>query len=113
MYPNQVQAAGIGVYSGSVYWGSPSAVSFGPEVSHDMVQTIATSGRVTGLALDSSGALYFLLGNQQVCRIASGGTVAQTIYGAGGSFGDSDLAVDDTAIYWSENALGQIMRMPK
>ncbi len=113
MYPSQVQAAGIGVYSGSVFWGSPDAVSFGPEVSHDVVQTIATSGRVTGLAIDSSGALYFLLGNQQVSRIAPGGTVTQTLYDAGSAFGDSDLAVDDSAIYWSENTLGQIMRMPK
>ena len=37
----------------------------------------------------------------------------EMLYDAGASFGDSDLAVDDGAIYWTEHDLGQIWRMPK
>jgi hypothetical protein len=116
IYPGEAQAAGVGVYSGSVYWGraSPGSVSVGPKGgSTTMIARVPTAGSVTGLAVDAAGTTYFLSGNQQVYRLAFGATMPELLYDAGTPFGDSDLAVDDTAIYWSEHDRGEIYRLPK
>lgn len=115
IYPRETQAAGVGVYCGSVYWGRalPSSVSSGPESGNALITRVATTARVTGLAVDASGTTFFLAGNQQVFRLSLGASTPQMLYEESASFGDSDLALDDGAIYWSEHDLGRIMRMPK
>ena len=115
VYPGETQAAGVGVYGGSVYWGRalPSSVSSGPESGNALITRVSTTARVTGLAVDASGTTYFLAGNQQVFRLPLGASTPELLYDEGSSFGDSDLALDDNAIYWSEHDLGRIMRMPK
>jgi hypothetical protein len=107
------QVAGVALYSNGVYWGAAGSVSFGPEAGNATPTQVTTSGAVTGLATDgATGTAYFIVGNQQIYKLLYESNMPQLIYDAGSSFGVSDLAVDD-AVYWSENANGQIMRMPK
>ena len=115
IYPGETQAAGLGVFSGSVYWGraSPGSVSGGPVGGNATITRVMTAGRVTGLAIDSAGTTYFLSDNQQMYRLVQAGSTPELLYDAGAPFGDSDLAADDTAIYWSEHDRGRIMRMAK
>ena len=98
IFPGEAQAAGIGVYSGSVYWGRAAAgsVSFAREAGNAPITRVPTAAGVTGLALDASGTTYFISGDQQVYRLAQGATTPHLMYDAGASFGDSDLALDDT-----------------
>jgi hypothetical protein len=106
--------AGVAVYTGSVYWGSSSSyVAFGLEGGNVTATQVATSGAVTGLAIDqSTGIVYCIVNSQQIYKFASDSSQLTLMYDAGSSFGVSDLAVDD-AVYWSENGNGQIMRMAK
>lgn len=115
IYPGETQAAGVGLYSGSVYWGrgSPGSVSSGPTGGNATITRVPTSASVTGLALDAAGTAYFIVGDQQIFQLAQGSNTPDLLYDEGTPFGDSDLAIDDGSIYWSEHDLGQIMRMPK
>ncbi len=115
VYPGETEAAGVGLYSGSVYWGraSPGSVSFAPTAGNVAVTRVPTSAAVTGLALDSIGTAFFIVGDQQIFRLLQGGNTPQLLYDASTPFGDSDLALDDGAVYWSEHDLGVIMQMPK
>jgi hypothetical protein len=115
IYPSETQAAGIGVYSGSVYWGraAPNTISAGLTGGGTNITRVATAGPVTGMAIDAAGTTYFLSGNQQVYRLVQAGSMPELLYDAGAPFGDSDLAIDDTTIYWSEHDSGRIMRMGK
>jgi hypothetical protein len=115
VFPGETLAAGVAVYSGSVYWGrgSPGSVSFALESGNTTITRVATSGAVTGLAMDAAGTTYFVSGDQQIFKLLQGADTPTLIYDAGSSFGDGDLALDDQWVYWSENGPGVIMRMPK
>jgi hypothetical protein len=113
VFPSETQAAGVANYSGSTYWGRPTSVSFAQEQGNVAITRVTTAGQVTGLAIDGSGTVYFLSGNQQIYKLPLGAATPALVYDVGSSFGDSDLAVDDEAIYWTEHDVGSIMRLAK
>jgi hypothetical protein len=113
VYPVEPQAAGVATYNGDVYWGLPTSVSIGPEPGNAAITRVSTPGQVTGLAIDGTGTTYFLVGNQSVYKLPFGANTATIVYSEQAAFGDSDLAVDDTAIYWSEYDNGTIVRLAK
>jgi hypothetical protein len=114
VYPSEKQAAGVASYGGSVYWGTPTTVSIGPEPGNATIVRVPSPAQVTGLAVDGAGATYFLSGNHDVYRLPLGASTPLLVYSPpGAAFGDSDLAVDAAAIYWSEHDNGRIMRLVK
>jgi len=114
VYPSEKQASGVANYAGSVYWGTPTTVSIGPEPGNATIVRVPTPAQVTGLAIDAAGTTYFLSGNHDVYRLPQGASSPLLVYASpGAAFGDSDLAVDSAAIYWSEPDAGRIMRLAK
>jgi hypothetical protein len=114
VYPSEKQAAGVANYAGSVYWGTPATLSIGPEPGNATIVRVPTPGQVTGLAIDAAGTAYFLSGNHDVYRLPQGASSPLLVYATpGAAFGDSDLALDGAAIYWSEHDAGRIMRLAK
>jgi hypothetical protein len=114
VYPGETQAAGVASYGGSVYWATSASIAIGPEAGNATIARVNAAAKVTGLAIDATGTTYFLAGNRDVYRLALGTTTPVLVYSPQGSdFGDSDLAVDDDAVYWSEHTTGRIMRLPK
>jgi len=113
IFPGETGAAGVGVLNETVYWGTKAGLAFGRQTGNVGVTRVATEAPVTGLAVDTQGIVYLLVGSQKIFRVVVGSTKPELLYDAGSAFGTSDLAVDDTTIYWSEHDNGAIMRMPK
>ena len=92
---------------------SPGYVAFGPSIGKTTSTEIAVGGPVTGVAADDAGTVYFIGSDRYVYRLAPGGTTPVLVYDAGEPIGGGDIAVDESAVYLSETALGRIMRLPK
>jgi hypothetical protein len=113
IYLQEPGAAGVAALADTVYWGRADALAFAPQVGNMPVTKIPTASAVGGVAVDAQGTVYFMVGNQQIFRLARGAVTPDPVFDAGSPFGDSDIAVDDTTIYWTEHDLGRIMRMAK
>jgi hypothetical protein len=115
VYPLVPGASGVAVLNGTVYWGrsSPNALSFGPEAGNATTTNVDVGGAVTGIAVDSQQVAYLLVDNQKIMKVPYGTNQADLVYDVGTAFGVSDIAVDDTSIYWSEHDLGQIEQLAK
>ena len=114
-YTGQSAAAGVAHADTTLYWGTgnPDQLNFGPDHGSATVTTIAMEAAVTGVAIDAQKTVYFIVGNQKVYRLLHGSISPLMIYDAGKSFGTSDIAVDDNAVYWTERDAGRVMRAPK
>lgn len=111
IYTGQPMAAGVAVYSGNVYWGTPSGLAFGSVAGNAMIYTIA-SPAVAGLAVDSTGVVYFVAGGQSLYSYVTGATSAVPVYmESQGMFGAGDVALDSHYVYFSEPDLGCVARM--
>jgi hypothetical protein len=113
IYTGEPGAAGVAMYNGNVYWGTPNGIAFGSVTGNATIYRIASPETpVAGLAVDSTGVVYFLAGNQGLYRYVTGAQSAALVYretqplGAGG-----DVALDDRNVYFSEPDLGCIVRI--
>ncbi len=113
IYPLVPTAAGVAAFGDVVYWGEATALAFGPIAGNVTPTRIASPGGVGGVAVDAQGNAYFQVGNQTIYELAFGSTTPTLLYDAGAAFGDSDIAVDDVSVYWSEHDRGLILSMPK
>ncbi len=116
IYPGVTHAAGIGVLNATVFWGrsNPDALVFGPDTGNAVITTVPSpGGAVTGVAVDANKVAYFIAGNQRIYRLPRNSTTPEKIYEAPSAFGVSDVAVDDTYIYWSEHDTGRLLRRLK
>jgi hypothetical protein len=115
IYTGQAGAAGVAMYNGNVYWGTPQGISFGSVAGNATIYQIASPETpVAGLAVDATGMVYFLGGNQSLYRYETGATTPVRIYQeARGPFGAGDVAVDASYVYFSEPGLGCIVRVAR
>lgn len=109
-------ATGIGVAMGSLAWawGTPSELetaAFGGTATM-LNGTPAPTGPITGVAADGD-AVYFIESNQLLRRFDLTSHEITTLYDAGQDFGESDVAVDDSAIYWTEQKNGLVRKLSK
>jgi hypothetical protein len=115
VYPLEEGAAGVAWFQSNLYWGtaSPQALSFGSDQGNAVITRITVNGAVEGVAIDSAGTAYFQAGEQRIYRLRHGSTAPDVIYETNAPFGVSDVAVDDTTVYWSERDRGRIMGLAK
>jgi hypothetical protein len=79
-----------------------------------MIYRIPTPSPVAGVAVDSTGVVYFLAGNQSLYRFVTGAQSAASVYQeTRGPFGAGDVAVDAQYVYFSEPDLGCIVRIAR
>jgi hypothetical protein len=112
IYSGQTGAAGVAVYNGNVYWGTPSGIAFGPLTYNANISTIASPEPVAGVAVDGEGIVYFLAGSS-LYRYETGAAGATFVYQETQDAGVGDVAVDDQYVYFSEPALGCIIRVTR
>jgi hypothetical protein len=111
IYTGQAMAAGVAMYNGNVYWGTPDGIAFGTVAGNSTIYRIS-SPAVAGLAVDSAGVVYFLAGGESLYRYVTGATSATSVYTElQGTFGAGDVALDAGYVYFSEPDLGCIVRM--
>lgn len=120
MEPDTV--SGLAVHGGVIFWGRQmrSEVMAGSTAGAGagMPTLFAPAqGMIKGVAADAD-FVYWIEGGQRVRKRArtGAGTLA-TLYEAVQPFGDSDITVDDTAVYWTERGVrdneGFVRRMAK
>jgi len=113
IYTNEAMAAGVAMYSGNVYWGTPGGLAFGTVVGNSTIYRIPAPA-VSGLDVDPAGVVYFLAGGQDLYRYVTGATSGTRVYTeTQGSFGAGDVALDASWVYFSEPDLGCIVRMAR
>jgi hypothetical protein len=111
IYTGEPGAAGVAMWNGNVYWGTPNGIAFGPVAGNATIYRIQ-SPPVAGLAVDSTGVVYFLAGGQNLYRYNTGDTTPTSVYQEPqGMFGAGDVALDGSYVYFSEPDLGCIVRM--
>jgi hypothetical protein len=115
IYTGQQGAAGVGMYNGNVYWGTPGGIAFGSVAGNATVYSIPSPETpVAGLAVDSTGVVYFLAGNQSLYRYDTGAASPVFVYKeAQGMFGAGDVALDASYVYFSEPDLGCVVRLAR
>jgi hypothetical protein len=113
IYTAEAMAAGVAMYNGNVYWGTPSGIAFGSVVGNGTIYRISAPA-VAGLAVDSAGVVYFLAGGRSLYRYLTGGTTPAVVYTEPqGAFGAGDVALDGSYVYFSEPDLGCVVRMAR
>jgi hypothetical protein len=113
IYTGEAGAAGVAMYNGNVYWGTPNGIAFGPLAGNATIYRIDSPEKpAAGLAVDAHGVVYFLAGGQSLYRYNTGDTTPTRVYQEmQGMFGAGDVALDDSYVYFSEPDLGCIVRM--
>jgi hypothetical protein len=114
IYTSEPGAAGVAMYNGNVYWGTPSGIAFGSVAGNAMIYRISSPETpVAGLAVDPTGIVYFLAG-QSIYRYVTGGTMPTAVYTESqGTCGAGDVALDNSYVYFSEPGLGCIVRVAR
>jgi hypothetical protein len=115
VYAGQPRASGIAAVGGTLYWGRamPDAVQTGPAAGGGGGNPVVTpGGAVTGVAGDAKG-LFWIEDSQRVVRFDFASRVPMTVYAAAAPFGESDVAVDDAAVYWTEHDNGVLRRLAR
>jgi hypothetical protein len=80
----------------------------GPAAGNAMatVAVDAVVGRPMGVAADQDN-IYWIEDGQRIKQAPKrGGASPVTLYESPQAFGDSDIAADGTAVYWTEHGLG-------
>jgi hypothetical protein len=114
IYTGQAGAAGVAVYNGNVYWGAPDGLAFGSVAGNATIYRITPPETpVAGVAVDSTGMVYFLAGNQSLYRYVTGAQDAVHVYTETHAFGAGDVALDAQYVYFSEPDLGCIVRIAR
>jgi hypothetical protein len=114
-YGAQPTPSGVATFDGMVFWGNASAdvLRSGPYAGNVPPWEVSTPGPVSGVAIDSHGTVYLIANEQQILRLQRAATQTEAVFTAPGPFGMGDIAVDEQWIYWTEPALGTVMRLAK
>jgi hypothetical protein len=102
--------AGLAVKDGIVYWGlqTMGKIMAGPATG-DAIGTVAVDavrGRPMGVAVDED-SIYWIEDGQRIMQAPKrGGASPVLLYESPQAFGDSDIAADGVAVYWTEHGLG-------
>jgi hypothetical protein len=115
IYTSLPPLRGIAVANDVIYWGQSDGL-WSATVMANLNQKpskMDVGGAASGVAVDASGTLYFLVDDQKLMTLAPGFANPSMLYDAGSSFGESDVAVDDTYVYWTEANNGRVMRKAK
>jgi hypothetical protein len=115
LYSNLPIVGGLAARTGFLYWvqqGDRSVVR--APIVPGVPQVVAHAvGRPMGLAVDDT-YLYWVEDSQQIMRAPlTSGTQPEAIFKADAPFGDSDVAVDNDFVFWSESKTGLIRRLAK
>jgi hypothetical protein len=114
IYNGQAGAAGVAEYNGNVYWGAPDGLAFGSVTGTATIYRITSPETpVAGVAVDSTGVVYFLAGNQSLYRYVTGATSAARVFKETQAFGAGDVALDAQYVYFSEPDIGCIVRIAR
>ena len=114
IYTGQMEASGVAVYNGNVYWGASDGLAFGSVMGNGTIFHVdSTETPVAGVAVDSTGMAYFLAGNQSLYRYMTGAPSAVRVYQETMPFGAGDVALDDQYVYFSEPDAGCIVRIAR
>jgi hypothetical protein len=114
-FPNQNYASGVATTPAAVYWArsgaTPGLVSASmPGGSAEYIRPVTES--IQGVAADGLD-LFFLEGERRVRQWHLGDADIRTLYEVSAPFGESDIAVDAKAIYWTEKANGVVKRLAR
>lgn len=115
LYPESDVVAGLAVHSNFLFWARQTArkIVSGPVTGGGKSEVATTGGRVMGIAVDRD-FIYWVEDSIRVKRMSRrGGTTPLTLYEATRPFGDSDIAVDETSVYWTQQNDGLVLRLAK
>jgi hypothetical protein len=114
LYPEMDTVSGLAVLEGAVFWARQSArkIMSGSLTSASQSTIVDTNGVVNGVAADGK-TVYWVEDGLRVMRANRESGTMKTLYTATVPFGESDIAVDETAVYWTENATGLVRRLAK
>jgi hypothetical protein len=99
------------VKGGIIYWGleTTAKIMAGPISGGENNGTVAVDavvGRPMGVAVDQDN-IYWIEDGQRLKQAPKrGGSSPVLLYESPQAFGDSDVATDGTAVYWTEHGMG-------
>ena len=111
LFQEQDTIAGLAVKGGIVYWAlqTNAKIMAGPATGGDGTGTVsvdAVVGRPMGVAVDQD-SIYWIEDGQRLKQAPKrGGASPVTLYESPQPFGDSDVAADGVAVYWTEHGMG-------
>jgi len=114
IYQNQPLAAGLDAVGAELFWAraEPDSIMRGTFDGGPSSTMVTATGTISGLAYDGS-KLYWIEEEQRVMSAELGMATPETFYGGAPGAGMTDLAVDDSSIWWSERGTGIIARLAK
>lgn len=111
IYPDEAGASGVAIVGEVVYYGTHDVLAYGHHFGNDhLLQRVPAGGSVQGVAVDGKLDAYFLVNNQRLYKLVRNTVTPVLLYEAEVPFGESDVALDDEWVYWSERDLGLIKR---
>jgi hypothetical protein len=114
LYPELDTVSGLALLDTAVFWARQSArkIMAGSLTGAPASTIVDTNGIVNGVAADEKN-VYWAEDGLRIMRGQQDNGMVKTLYTAAAPFGESDVAVDDTAIYWTESATGLVRRLAK
>lgn len=118
LYTESDVIGGLAVQGNFLFWARQNdrtIVSGGIAGGNPMSTSVVarTGGRPMGVAVDRDH-IYWIEDGVRLQKLPrSGGTTPITLHTAARPFGDSDVAVDDTAVYWTQQNDGLVMKVAK
>jgi len=110
LYVEPDSVGGLAVKGGTVYWArqTEGKIMVGPATNMGTatIAVDAVVGRPMGVAVDQDSIYWIEDGLRIKQAPRRGGASPVTLYESPQAFGDSDLAVDGTALYWTEHGMG-------
>jgi hypothetical protein len=109
LYHEMDTIGGLAVKDGVVYWAlqTTGKLMAGPTAGAPSGSVVIDTapGKPMGVAVDES-SLFWVEDGQRIKQAPKRGGAPVMLYESPQSFGDSDIAVDATAIYWTEHGTG-------
>ena len=117
LFASQPRSTGIATSAtngGHVFWGrnTNDQIDFGDLEGGAPSLLRSIVGAVGGVATDGA-AVYWVQESQRIMRFELATQTIHELYEESAAFGDGDIAVDDSWVYWSETANSVIRRVPK